>query len=360
MPSEPKPDAKARRSVLAALNAGLHQAFAADQRVILLGEDVLDPYGGAFKVTKGLSTAYPERIWTTPISEAGIVGIASGLALRGMRPVVEIMFGDFLTLAADQIINHAAKFRWMYNDQVRVPLVVRTPMGGRRGYGPTHSQTLEKLFLGVPGLRVVAAAAFGDPGEMLRRIILEGEDPLLFIENKLLYSIPLFDEGDSEELTLQTEWESGETESSARRQALKPLPPTPVYILRLRGAPPPVLSVAAYGYMAELARQAMIKIAYEKEIFIELVAPTQLAPIQVQSILSSVQKTGRLLVLEEGSLTSGWGAEVIARLVESDELKTTKFRRLAALDLPVPASGALESAVLPGMNALIAAIESMV
>jgi len=359
MSTEHLPGATPRRSVLTALNAGLHQAFAADQRVILLGEDVLDPYGGAFKLTKGLSSAYPERVWTTPISEAGIVGIASGLALRGLRPVVEIMFGDFLTLAADQIINHAAKFRWMYNDQVRLPLVVRTPMGGRRGYGPTHSQTLEKLFLGVPGLRVVAAAAFGDPGEMLRQMILEGEDPLLFIENKLLYSIPLFDEGDSEELTLQTVWESDEIEGIAPRRALTPLPPTPVYILRLRGAPPPVLSVAAYGYMAELARQAMVKIAYEKEIFIELVVPTQLAPIQVQSILRSVHETGRLLILEEGSLTNGWGAEVIARLVESDGLRRTKLRRLAALDLPVPASGALEPAVLPGMDALLAAIESM-
>ena len=139
-------------TVLDALNAALHRACAADERVIILGEDVLDPYGGAFKVTRGLSTTYPERVLTTPISEAGIVGVAAGMALRGLRPVVEIMFGDFITLAADQLINHAAKFRWMYNDQVRVPMVIRTPMGGRRGYGPTHSQTLEKLFLGVPGL----------------------------------------------------------------------------------------------------------------------------------------------------------------------------------------------------------------
>jgi pyruvate/2-oxoglutarate/acetoin dehydrogenase E1 component len=358
MSAEPRSDVKPRRSVLAALNAGLHQAFAADQRVILLGEDVLDPYGGAFKVTKGLSSAYPERVWTTPISEAGIVGIASGLALRGLRPVVEIMFGDFLTLAADQIINHAAKFRWMYNDQVRVPLVVRTPMGGRRGYGPTHSQTIEKLFLGVPGLRVVAATALGDPGVMLRQLILEGQDPLLFIENKLLYSLPIFDESDTQELTLSTEWESSQPDA-AQRQALTPLPPTPVYTLRLRGAPPPVLSVAAYGYMAELARQALVKTAYEKEIFVELVVPTQLSPIQVQPILSSLRRTGRLLILEEGSLTSGWGAEVIARLAETGDLRNTKIRRLAALDLPVPASGALESAVLPGLDALIATIETM-
>ena len=239
-----------------------------------------------------------------------------------------------------------------------MPLVVRTPMGGRRGYGPTHSQTLEKLFLGVPGLRVVAATALGDPGELLRQLILEGQDPLLFIENKLLYSLPVFDENDTQELILSTEWESSKPDN-ALRLAVTPLPPTPVYTLRLRGAPPPVLSVAAYGYMAELARQALVKTAYEKEIFVELVVPTQLSPIQVQPILSSLRRTGRLLILEEGSLTSGWGAEVIARLAESGDLRNSKIQRLAALDLPVPASVALESAVLPGLDALIASIENM-
>jgi len=139
-------------TVLQSLNKALHDAMSTDDKVVLLGEDILDPYGGAFKVTQGLSTAFPDRVIPTPISEAGIVGIAAGMALRGLRPIVEIMFGDFLTLIADQVINHIVKFKWMYNDQVSVPVVIRTPMGGRRGYGPTHSQTLEKLFLGVPGL----------------------------------------------------------------------------------------------------------------------------------------------------------------------------------------------------------------
>ena len=134
-------------TVLESLNLALHDALASDDRVILLGEDILDPYGGAFKVTRGISTSFPERTFTTPVSEAGFLGVAIGMALRGLRPVVEIMFGDFLTLIADQVINHASKFRYMYNGQVSVPLVIRTPMGGRRGYGPTHSQTLEKLYL---------------------------------------------------------------------------------------------------------------------------------------------------------------------------------------------------------------------
>ena len=114
-------------TVLESINQGLHGAMAADPRVMVLGEDILDPYGGAFKVTRGLSSAWPDRVFTTPISEAAIVGLATGLALRGMRPVAEIMFGDFLFLAGDQLANHAAKFQWMYNDQVRVPMVVRAP-----------------------------------------------------------------------------------------------------------------------------------------------------------------------------------------------------------------------------------------
>ena len=180
-------------TVLDSLNAGLHRALAADERVHLLGEDILDPYGGAFKVTKGLSTAFPDRVLTTPVSEAGIVGLATGMALRGLRPIVEIMFGDFTTLVVDQVVNHAAKFRSMYNQQVRVPLVIRTPMGGRRGYGATHSQSLEKLFLGVPGLRVLAPTAMADPGALLADAVLGTEDPVLFVEHKILYLSPLWD-----------------------------------------------------------------------------------------------------------------------------------------------------------------------
>jgi pyruvate/2-oxoglutarate/acetoin dehydrogenase E1 component len=165
-----------------------------DASVYVLGEDILDPYGGAFKVTRGLSTKFPGRVLTTPISEAAIIGVANGMALRGLRPVAEIMFGDFLTLSADQLVNHAAKFRWMYNNNVHVPLVVRTPMGGRRGYGPTHSQSLEKMFLGTPGMKVVAPNTLGNPGQLLEEAIRD-EDPVLFVEHKLLYTCRLLESG---------------------------------------------------------------------------------------------------------------------------------------------------------------------
>lgn len=329
-------------TVLDALNTALHRACAEDDRVVILGEDVLDPYGGAFKVTRGLSTAFPEQVKTTPISEAGIIGVATGMALRGLRPVVEIMFGDFITLAADQILNHAAKFRWMYNDQVRVPLVIRTPMGGRRGYGPTHSQTLEKLFLGVPGLRVLAPTALGEPGDLLYRAIMETEDPLLFVENKLLYLQPVLDVNNLGEFSCKQENEKNSNSA-------------PSYILTIHGAPSPDLTIATYGYMAELARQAMLRLAYEEEIFVELVVNTQLAPTETTPIIDSASCTSRLLTVEEGTLALGWGSEVLAQCSEALGGQLKVAQRLAAAEVPVPASGPLEAGALPGVDEIIQA-----
>lgn len=326
-------------TVLDSLNTALQHALAVDESVVLLGEDILDPYGGAFKVTRGLSTAFPGRVLTTPISEAGIVGAATGMALRGLRPVVEIMFGDFTTLAADQIINHAAKFHWMYNDQVKVPVVIRTPMGGRRGYGPTHSQSLEKHFLGAPGLRVLAPSHFGDPGGLLEHAILKDDDPVLFVENKLLYLLPLQSSAALVDFDL-TRLESPSTYA-------------PAYSLTLSGAPPPVLTVAAYGHIAELAHQAALRLAYEHEIFVEVVIPTQLAPFEIAPILDSVRRTQRLLAVEEGTLTLGWGAEVLARVAEALGPHVQAAARIAGRDLPVPASGILEANVLPGVEEII-------
>ena len=154
---------------------------------ILLGEDLSDPYGGAFKVTKNLSSKYPSNIINTSISEAGIVSWATGASLIGVPTVAEIMFGDFLTLAADQLINHAAKYHWLYNGAVNLKMIVRTPMGGGRGYGATHSQSLEKLFIGIPGLKVIASNSIIDNEKIFKRIFENENSPVLFIENKKLY-----------------------------------------------------------------------------------------------------------------------------------------------------------------------------
>jgi pyruvate/2-oxoglutarate/acetoin dehydrogenase E1 component len=331
-------------TVLDAINSGLRRALESDPAVVLLGEDLIDPYGGAFKVTRGLSSNFPGRVLSTPISEAGIVGVASGMAMRGLRPVVEIMFGDFVTLIADQLVNHAAKFAWMYNGKVQVPLVVRTPMGGRRGYGPTHSQTLEKLFLGVPGLRVLAPCSLGDPGELLLEAVSD-PGPVLYVENKLLYSKLLKTTASLGDFRLQV------LENSEHAPLEEPR--APAYSLTIQGAPEPALTLATYGYMAELAIEAAHRLAFEQELFCQLIVLTQLSPFKLDAIWSSTRRTGRLLTIEEGSRSLGWGAEVLAQAAEMLGPQLRSAGRCAALDLPVPASRTLEEKVLPGVEAIV-------
>lgn len=336
-------------SVLESLNRGLHAAFAEDERVYLIGEDLLDPYGGAFKVSRGLSTQYPDRVWTSPVSEAAIVGVGAGMALRGLRPVVELMFGDFSTLVADQLINSITKFPAMYNGAAKVPVVIRTPMGGRRGYGPTHSQTLEKLYLGVPGLRVLAPNTLSDPGELLKRAVLEQDDPVLFVENKVLYPKAV----QTAETLKDFEVEQTQTEFA------------PIHTLRLKGTPAPVLTLSAYGYMAELAREALTRLAFEHEIFCELVVPTQLAPLPAKgavepALLASLQHSGRLLTAEEGTFSLGWGAEQLARAAQELGSRLQAARRVAAAEYPIPAARNLEEKALPSVEDIISAAREMV
>ncbi len=323
-------------TVLERLNHALHHALETDERVYVLGEDILDPYGGAFKVTRGLSTKFPQRVLTTPISEAAIVGISNGMALRGLRPVAEIMFGDFVTLAADQLINHAAKFRWMYNEQARAPIVVRAPMGGRRGYGPTHSQSLEKLFLGVPGLRVVAPNCLGDPAALLDYAIRRDDDPVLFIEHKLLYTRPLLEAGRGE----LVDWEIGQSGGVY-----------PVFTLRISNVETAHLTIATYGYNFELARAAANELMYEYEIFAEIVLFSQLSPFELAPLLSSLRRTRRLLTVEEGTLSLGWGAEVAAQAAEA--LPGVAIRRAAALNLPIGNAKTIEDAILPSQADIV-------
>lgn len=333
-------------TVLESLNSGLHSAMSRDETVYVLGEDVLDPYGGAFKVTKGVSTAFPERVITTPVSEAGFVGVATGMALRGLRPVVEIMFGDFVTLITDQVVNGLSKYGWMYGGALDIPIVIRTPMGGRRGYGPTHSQTLEKLFLGVPGLRVLAPSAFTDPGGLLESAIAD-DGPVLFVENKLQYQRRLEDPAFA---ALET---AVQTQDGYARSAS----------VTVAGAPRPRLTVAAYGDMGERAAEALVRMAYELEVFAELVVVEQLDPIASDrelpvALVDSLRRTGALLTVEEGTHTHGWGAEVAARAAESvADLRSV--RRVAALDSPIPAARSLESAVLPDVDVIVASAQKL-
>jgi len=323
-------------TVLERLNFALFQAIENDERIYLLGEDILDPYGGAFKVMRGLSTKYPDRVMTTPISEAAITGIATGMALRGLRPVVEIMFGDFVTLTADQLINHASKFRWIYNDLVRVPMVVRTPMGGRRGYGPTHSQSIEKLFLGVPGLKVLAPNTLSDPAALLATAIAD-DDPVLFVEHKLLYACPLLQPGLGDLIDFQLEQSEGD-----------------IPISTLRSSSHATLTISCYGYSFELVRKAALVLLYDHEIFVDIIVYSKLSPFDINPLFASLTRTRKLLTVEEGGMSLGWGAEIMARVAECG-IPAWMSRRVAALDLPIATSKPLEDAILPSVQDIVKA-----
>lgn len=325
------------------LNEALHELFMEHEDVFLLGEDVLDPYGGAFKVTQGLSDRFPERVLTTPISEGGLFGVAAGMALRGQRPILEIMFGDFVALGFDQIVNGISKFREMYDDQVTVPLVVRTPMGGRRGYGPTHSQSLEKFLLGVPNVCVVAASECHDLRQLLRAAV--GDDrPVFFIENKLMYGRP------------NRRPEDGHVGELACRETGVRYP-----ALSFSGTDfaEDTATIVTYGGMVPIVLDAVTELIVEHEIFCEVVALSQLAPLEVEPVRESVARTGALITAEEGTLTGGFGAEIAARMQELawNELRRPVLR-VAARDGIIPAARPLEDAVLPGAADVVEAVRA--
>jgi pyruvate/2-oxoglutarate/acetoin dehydrogenase E1 component len=326
------------------LNEALHEIFAERDDVMLLGEDVLDPYGGAFKVTQGLSDRFPGRVLTTPISEASLVGVAAGMALRGQRPIVEIMFGDFIALGFDQIVNGIAKFREMYDDQVSVPLVVRTPMGGRRGYGPTHSQSLEKLLLGVPNICVVATSECHDLRGLLVNAV-EDDRPVFLIENKLMYGRP------------NRRPEDGHLEELAVRETGMRYPALAFSGNEFTEAS---ATIVTYGGMLPIVLDAVTELILEHEIFCEVVALSQLLPMELEPVLESVARTGALVTAEEGTLTGGFGAEIAARL---QELAWSDLRRpvlrVAARDGIIPSARPLEDAMLPGAHDVVEAIVAL-
>jgi pyruvate/2-oxoglutarate/acetoin dehydrogenase E1 component len=326
-----------------AINEGLHAVFERRGDVYLLGEDVLDPYGGAFKITKGLSTRWPDRVLTTPVSEASLFGIAAGMALRGYRPILEVMFGDFIALGYDQIVNGISKFRAMFDDQVTVPLVVRTPMGGGRGYGPTHSQSLEKLLLGVPGLTVVAANESQDLRALVREAV-DDDSPVFLIEHKTMYGRPNRRPSDGfvGELACR--------EAPARYPALT---------FSGNGFSSASATIVTYGGMLPVALEAAVELILEDELFTEVVALGQLLPLDLEPVLDSLARTGTLVTLEEGTLTAGFGAEVAAR-VQGEAWGTLRapVRRVAAVDGIIPAAPTLEQAVLPRAGDVVEAVRA--
>ena len=324
---------RVKGNVRAQLNAALDQLLANDPSVILLGEDMHEPYGGAFKVTQGLSTRYPGRVISTPISEAGIVGTGIGLAMSGFKPVVEIMFADFVTLAMDQLYNHAVKFPGMFRD-VEVPLVVRTPSGGRRGYGPTHSQSPEHLMTAVPGLTVVYPSHRHDVGLLLMNAVSRWPNPTVFFEHKLLY---------------------GEAADPGTYEIVPSSDPGaelfPTLVRRTERAPD--VTIVTYGGMVPFVERFVEELRAE-EVEVEIVVPSLLSPLPKDGLLALLMGRSRIAVIEEGYGTSGFGASLGSALAEGGY--RGRFRRLNPPPVPIPAARSLEHLVLPERREMMATI----
>jgi pyruvate dehydrogenase E1 component subunit beta len=304
-----------------ALGAALREELARDERVILMGEDI-GVFGGAFKVTAGLLEEFGERrVRDTPISENTIVGMGVGAAMTGLRPVVELMTINFSLLAFDQILNHAAHIRYMFGGQAKVPLVVRMPQGAGHQLGPTHSHCLEAMFMHIPGLLVAVPATAADAKGLLKSAIRD-ENPVIFIEHEALYGV-------------QGEVPDGEEHL--------------VHFGRARtvreGSDVTIVGVSR---MAVTAERAAERLAAEHRVQAEVIDPRTLRPLDLDTILASVRKTNRCVIVEEGWPHGGVGANLAALVCEQAfDYLDAPVQRVTGADVPMPYSKPLEDLAYP-------------
>lgn len=325
-------------NVRGAINAALRDLLSTDNNVIVLGEDLHEPYGGAFKVTAGLSSDFAGRVISTPISEAGITGAGIGLALAGKRPVVEIMFADFLSLCMDQIYNHAVKFPGMF-PEVDVPLVIRAPCGGRRGYGPTHSQSPENIFVSVPGLTVIYGSHRHNVGQLLADTVRRWPNPTIFLEHKLLYG------------------EAQDPVDYSLVPANAADPGAELFPTLRRGSATPDVTLVSFGGMLPLVERAAKRLAEEEELEVEIITPSMLAPLPRQTLLSALLQRSHIAVVEESHHEFGVSAEILASLAEAGY--RGKVIRIGTPPAPIASARSLERDQLPDEQTIVSKVLDM-
>ena len=297
----------------------LFQEMEKNDKIFMLGEDI-GMYGGAFGVTQGLiSKLGQERIMDTPISEQGIVGVAIGASLVGMRPIVEIMFSDFMMLSLEQIINQAAKMRYMFGGKAKVPIVIRTPIGGGIGLAAQHSQCVEGLFFQFPGLKIAMPSSAYDAKGLLSSAIND-DNPVLVFEHKLLYST----QGDVPEDPYTVPLGKGKVVRQGKD-----------------------ITLIATSYMVTKALNVVEKLS-GKGISVELIDPRTIKPLDMELIIGSVKKTNRVLLVEEAHYSGGFTCYLASEIVkECFDWLDAPVQRVAALDCPIPYEHNLENHVIP-------------
>jgi len=314
-----------------ALNQALREEMERDPSVFIIGEDV-GLYGGSFKVTDGLLAEFGrERVIDTPIAEGGIVGMGIGAAMAGLRPVVELMTVNFALLAMDQIVNHAAKIRYMFGGKVRVPMVIRAPGGGGQPLAAQHSQSLEAYFLHCPGMKVVCPATPADGKGLLKEAIRD-DDPVMFLEHEAMYG----KKGDVPE---------GEYTVPLGRARL------------LRTGDD--MSIISFSRMAMQSLNAAQELEKE-EISVEVVDLRSLNPLDREAVASSVKKTGKAIVVAEGWRTGGVGAEIASLIMEQCfDYLDAPVKRVAGADVPMPYAKNLEKLAIPQVEDIVKAVKEM-
>lgn len=320
----------AEMTYAAAIRYAMEQEMQRDERVFIMGEDI-GVYGGAFGVTAGMLEKFgKDRVRDTPIAEEGIVGAGVGAALVGMRPIVEMQFSDFIMNAMDQVVNQAAKIFFMFGGQMSVPLVIRGPAGAGTGAAGQHSQSLEAWFAHVPGLKVVMPATPDDARGLLLEAIRD-PNPVIFFEHKLLYKL----KGDVQESTASIPLGQAEIRRPGRHA-----------------------TVVTYSLMVHRVLEAAEKLA-EKGWDIEVVDLRTLYPLDMATVERSVTKTGRLAVCHEAVGRGGMGAEIAAKIVESDafDYLDAPLLRITGLNTPVPYSVPLEDAFMPSVKRITESLE---
>jgi pyruvate/2-oxoglutarate/acetoin dehydrogenase E1 component len=319
-------------TIAEALREAITEEMERDQTVFCLGEDIGVPggFGGAFTVTLGLEQRFPDRILDTPIAELGFFGAAVGAAMMGMRPIADVQYSDFLFLAMDQIVNNAAKLRYMSGGTVRVPVVFRAPVGAT-GRGSQHAQNMERYFHGIPGLKVVAPSTAYDAKGLLKAAVRD-DDPVLIFEHKLLYG------------SKGARAESGTTDASSEIPDGDYTVPIGSAAVVREGQD---VTILGWLLMRHEAMHAAHRLAGEG-ISAEVVDVRSLAPIDWETIGASIAKTGRAVIAEEGAKTGGVAAELAAGITErfGDQL-LAPVMRVASPDVPVPFAPVLENAYRP-------------
>lgn len=318
---------------LEAVREAMSQEMRQNEDVFILGEDI-GVYGGAFGVTRGMIEEFgPERVRNTPISEAAIAGGAVGAALTGMRPILELQFSDFITIAMDQLVNQAAKTRYMFGGKGKVPMVVRTPAGSGTGAAAQHSQSLEAWMAHIPGLKVVQPSNAYDAKGLLKAAI-DDDNPVIFYEHKLLY---------------RTQCDVPEEQYSI---------PLGKADIKREGKD---VTIVATAIMVHKALEAATEL--EKEgIDVEIIDPRTIVPLDEEAIIESVKKTGRLIVVHEAVKRGGFGGEIASMIAESEafDYLDSPIKRLGGLAVPIPYNPTLEKAVIPQVPDIIEAVKETV